>query len=269
MKNLRTKIIVGVLCALTLIFSFCIGGNAPSLRDNSGKTPRTETHSGKQTVSDNSESEPEPVPDDSAASESTPEIHEQAEPEVIQEPVQGDIEYSEEQGMVLDADTGTDEFKTEPVPEGQPVPAEPQEADITDKELTCTLSVRCDTILDNIDWLDPDKVELIPEDGVILAEQTVSFYEGESVFNLLVREMKRNKIHLEFVNIPVYNSAYIEGIANIYEFDCGELSGWIYKVNDWAPNYGCSRYQLKEGDKVEWVYTCDLGIDVRSYYSAE
>ena len=48
----------------------------------------------------------------------------------------------------------------------------------------------------------------------------------------------------------------------MYEFDCGALSGWMYRVNGWYPNYGCSRYQLKDGDVVEWRYTCDLGNDV-------
>ena len=43
---------------------------------------------------------------------------------------------------------------------------------------------------------------------------------------------------------------YIEGINNLYEFDCGEQSGWMYSVNGWFPNYGCSRYQLKDGDVV-------------------
>ena len=58
---------------------------------------------------------------------------------------------------------------------------------------------------------------------------------------------------MEFEDTPMYNSAYIEGINNLYEFDCGELSGWMYKVNGWFPNYGCSRYQLKEGDTIEWA----------------
>ena len=39
----------------------------------------------------------------------------------------------------------------------------------------------------------------------------------------------------------------------------------MYKVNDWFPNYGCSRYALQEGDKVEWLYTCDLGDDIGGY----
>ena len=179
----------------------------------------------------------------------------------------GDVNYSASKGMEINDSTGKDKYLTDPVPEGKPVPVEPQNVEVTDKELTCTLSVRCDTILNNIDWLDPEKVELVPEDGVIFVKQIVTFYEGESVFNVLLREMKKNKIHMEFVNTPMYNSAYIEGIHNLYEFDCGELSGWMYKVNGWFPNYGCSRYQLKEGDVVVWVYTCNLGIDVGGYYA--
>lgn len=166
-------------------------------------------------------------------------------------------------------ESGKDRYLTDPVPEGKPVPVEPQDAVVSDKKLTCMLSVRCDTIIDNISRLDREKVELVPEDGVIFAQKVVEFCEGESVFDLLLREMKQNGIHMEFENTPIYNSAYIEGIANLYEFDCGELSGWMYKVNDWFPNYGCSRYQLKDGDRVEWVYTCDLGVDVGGHYSTK
>lgn len=114
--------------------------------------------------------------------------------------------------------------------------------------------------------LNKEKHELIPENGVIFPETTVTVYEGESVFNVLQREMRRAGIHMEFRNTPIYNSAYIIGINNIYEFDAGELSGWRYKVNGWFPNYGCSRYQLKPGDAVEWHYTCDLGRDLENYW---
>lgn len=164
---------------------------------------------------------------------------------------------------------GKDQYGTDPVPEGKPAPVEPENTVVSDQKSTCTLSVRCDSILSNLDKLDPEKKELVPEDGVIFATSQVTFYEGESVFDVLQREMKSGKIHMEFVNTPVYNSAYIEGIHNLYEFDCGELSGWMYKVNGWFPNYGCSRYLLKEGDHVEWVYTCDLGRDVGGYQAEE
>ena len=136
--------------------------------------------------------------------------------------------------------------------------------EVTD-ELTCTISIRCNTILDNLSKLDPDKVKIVPADGVILAEQTVTFKEGENVFDVLMRVTRDQKIHMEYVSTPVYKSAYIEGIANLYEFDCGELSGWQYKVNDVFPSFGCSRYIVEPGDKIEWVYTCDLGKDVGGY----
>jgi hypothetical protein len=165
-----------------------------------------------------------------------------------------------------DASADADKYQTDPVPSGKPAPVEPENATVSDDEFSVTLSVRCDTILDNLNLLDKNKHELVPADGVIFPATTVTVYEGESVFNVLQREMKRAKIHFEFMNTPIYNSAYIEGINNLYEFDVGELSGWMYKVNDWFPNYGCSRYQLKAGDVVEWMYTCDLGRDVGEDY---
>lgn len=229
---------------LILGFLYVWGGNVPE---------NEETNT--ETLTENVQKE-ETLLHDSPAIEET----ENKTAEVSEET---EVEASEiEQKMIIDEETGMDKYNTQPVPEGKPVPIEPQTVTISDKELTCTLSVRCDTILKNIEWLDKEKTELVPLDGIIFEQREVTFYEGESVFNLLLREMKKNGIHMEFTNTPIYNSAYIEGINNLYEFDCGELSGWMYKVNDWFPNYGCSRYQLKQGDKVEWVYTCDLGKDV-------
>jgi len=152
-----------------------------------------------------------------------------------------------------------DKFNTDPTPAGKPGPVEP--GDVTAdpaKQLTCTFSIRCDAILDNLDQFNKDKLSVLPSDGVIFAAKTVAFSEGESVFDVLLRLTQAEKIHMEHRMTPVFNSVFIEGIHNIYEFDCGPLSGWTYKVNDWSPNYGCSRYVLKQGDVVEWVYSCDL-----------
>ncbi len=144
-----------------------------------------------------------------------------------------------------------------------PAPVEPKDVNVDKKTVYhCTFSIACDTILDHLDDFDQAKTQVLPTDGIIFPATSVEFYEGESVFDVLLRTTKENKIHMEFVKTPLYNSNYIEGINNIYEFDCGELSGWMYRVNGWFPNYGCSRYVLKDGDQVEWVYTCDLGKDV-------
>lgn len=141
-------------------------------------------------------------------------------------------------------------------------PPAQEQPDAQDTPMTCTISISCATILSNTDELDPEKLELVPEDGWILAPVTVEFTAGQSVFDVLLATVKAQAIHMEYQNTPMYETAYIEGIGNLYEFDCGALSGWMYRVNGWFPNYGCSRYAVQAGDVIEWMYTCDLGSDV-------
>lgn len=166
---------------------------------------------------------------------------------------------------VYSSGTGTkkDKYETDPIPAGKPMPVEPENQEIN-KAIThtCTFSIECSTILNNLGDLDSDKRELVPSNGVIMPPTEVTFYEGESVYDVLIRVCKEKGIHMEASWTPIYNSAYVEGIHNLYEFDCGELSGWMYRVNGWYPNYGCSRYQLVAGEVVEWRFTCDLGRDV-------
>lgn len=283
MKITKSKLIAAAIICTTLVVTYVAGGGYAVKdghpEDSSALLTSEKTDDPAEAVTENAVSQGGTESAESAEEEGLQDKGELSAEEklALAESLGGDLssegvergsaDYSKTQGMEISSDTGKDKYLTDPVPEGKPVPVEPQNAVVTDRKLTCTLSVRCDTILNNIAALDPEKVELVPTDGAIFPAAKVEFYEGESVFNVLLREMKKNKIHMEFVNTPIYNSAYIEGINNLYEFDCGELSGWMYKVNGWFPNYGCSRYQLKEGDVVEWVYTCDLGRDVGGYYS--
>jgi len=136
------------------------------------------------------------------------------------------------------------------------------ETDETDDELTCTITIRCDTILDNMGKLAEGKNKYVPANGCILATSRLTFEEGETAFDILNRACKLAGIQLEYSWTPIYDSYYIEGINHLYEFDCGELSGWMYKVNGWYPNYGCSAYTVKDGDAFVWAYTCDRNDNV-------
>jgi hypothetical protein len=141
----------------------------------------------------------------------------------------------------------------------------PTEGTTDADELSCTIYISCAVLLDNMDMLDKDKHDLVPADGVILPVTTVTFEDGDDVFTLLQRVCRENKIHLEFSEDPIYSSAYVEGLNNLYEFDGGELSGWYYSANGWFPNYGSSRYVLEDGDVIEWHYSCDMGHDLEGY----
>lgn len=127
----------------------------------------------------------------------------------------------------------------------------------------CTIEIRCDTILDNMDALADGKEGYVPSDGCILVKSTVKFTEGDTVFDILERSCSSSEIQLEYAWTPVYDSYYIEGINNLYEFDCGNESGWMFSVNGKFPNYGCSSYEVSEGDEIIWSYTCKgLGADL-------
>ena len=142
----------------------------------------------------------------------------------------------------------------------EPEASEPVVSD--EGSFTVTLTVRADILLNNMNLLDADKHELVPAGGIIFPPTPVTAYEGESVFNVLQREMRRERIHMASRFTPAYNSAYVEAINNIYVYDAGPLSGWMFSVNGYFPNFGSSLYILSPGDVIEWVYSLDLGRDL-------
>lgn len=130
----------------------------------------------------------------------------------------------------------------------------------------CTILVEC-TNATKSKKLSQELQEFLPSDGYILEEKEISFQEGDSVYDILERTMKEEGILMEASFTG--DLAYIEGIDNLYEFECGDLSGWMYCVNGKYPNVGCSEYQVKEGDQIAWHYTCDLGKDLGQEYKEQ
>lgn len=127
----------------------------------------------------------------------------------------------------------------------------------------CTFSISCRTVLDNKNTVSDRVYAKIPSDGWIYRPHQISFTEGESVFDVLKRVCSDNDIALDYSYNAFFNTAYIKGIGSLFEFDCGNQSGWLYFVNSQTPNYGCSNYQLSGGDVVEFRYSCrGLGADL-------
>lgn len=128
---------------------------------------------------------------------------------------------------------------------------------------TCTFVIECKTILDNKDKLKKGLEKYIPDDAVIFSG-TVGFDSGESVYDILRRICDENSIQMEASYTPAFSSYYVEGINNLYEFDCGQGSGWMYSVNGVFPNYGCSSYKPANNDEIAFRYTCELGYDLQN-----
>ena len=133
---------------------------------------------------------------------------------------------------------------------------------VKEGDAAVSLSIRCDTVLDNMEKLEPALAPFVPSDGEVLAETEYVLREGDTVFDILVRAAKTHRIQMEYSGSPEARTTYIEGISHVYEFSCGELSGWSFLVNGELTQVGASAYKLSDGDVIEWVYTCELGDDI-------
>ena len=136
--------------------------------------------------------------------------------------------------------------------------------DIQKDSETVFLTVRCDSVFAHWEDLDPVLAEgsYLPQNGIVLARTEYVLRPGDTVYDILNRAMRYNKIPMECAYSIGYESVYVQGIHHLYEFSCGELSGWMYQVNGVFPNYGCSRFELSDKDEIVWIYTCDLGRDI-------
>ena len=126
---------------------------------------------------------------------------------------------------------------------------------------TVTITIRCDTAVNNGMHLESKWAGIVPASGCILPVTTVEIEDGQTVFDVLAYVCSKYKIHMSYRG-GTSSGCYVEGINNLYEFDGGRWSGWMYCVNKWYPNYGCGVYYVKAGDEIEWNYTCDLGLDL-------
>ena len=118
---------------------------------------------------------------------------------------------------------------------------------------TVTMSISCGIVADKTD------PEYIPQDGVILAPTVFELAEGETAYDILTDAAKQYNISIDHKGTA--GMIYISGINYLYELEFGDLSGWVYKVNNELPSVGCAAYTLKDGDVIEWCYTLDLGND--------
>ncbi|MBQ3551563.1 MAG: DUF4430 domain-containing protein [Clostridia bacterium] len=126
---------------------------------------------------------------------------------------------------------------------------------------SCTLKVDCITILSNMEKLNPDKVELIPEDGIIVELEDVDIYEGDTVYSVFAREMKAKGIAQSSTDLGE-GMCYISSVSGIAEFDCTEMGGWMYLVNGESSLLSVNQQEVLDGDTIEIRYSCNWGEDI-------
>lgn len=233
-KKMKTKIIA-LLLSILLVLTACGKGNASEDTAN-------------QEVSANSEYSTEAPSDTKAASEDTSggsasEIskNKQSETQALPSPetkkaVEGSAKASDDSAITA-APT-----------------APPQVNGNENEKITVTFSVDCRNAITYGILSQGSFAQVLPADGIILSTSAITVKNGENVMSALKKILKENRI-----NFSISSSGYVRMIGGLSEFDCGAYSGWMYKVNGVLPSVSTKSYPLKDGDKVEFVYTCKMG----------
>ena len=142
-KKNKLKIIIPALIVLAHAAAFVFGDrNMPKQKDTSAQptvaapveapaqnaaesnTPDKVETEPTQTPTENV-SEPSDDPQTGESAQANTEQPEYVSPEEVQASASG--EYEEVGGMLIDTGTGKDKYQTDPVPEGKPIPVEPED----------------------------------------------------------------------------------------------------------------------------------------------
>lgn len=115
-----------------------------------------------------------------------------------------------------------------------------------------TLTIRCDTIAGE---------KGAPDDAVILPVTKVKIGQGDTAFDVLNQAAREYRIQMDYTGSG--GSVYVKGIAGLYEFEYGSMSGWIYRVNGEIMPVGCGQAEVAPGDEIEFLYTRNLGEDLK------
>lgn len=277
-KVFKKKLIIGLAVVLVLALAYFSADN-DSKTDSSGQTNKALTADAVQQselsvppeitgqIGVNSTPEPSHQPEPTAAPGGTGEIAGTAAPTITTESGAANMPEATKTAEVTKTPEITNGNTPKPSKASEPTntPAAvntPEPSRQPSAQQYCYLSIDCKNAILNSEDLNPVLTASLPGDGIILTRTKVPFENGDTVFDVLKKTAGQQGIELEYSTTPAYGGVYVEGIAELYEFDCGDLSGWMYTVNDVVAPVSASEYKLKNGDVVKWIYTCDLGSDI-------
>lgn len=227
----------------------------------SQQTDRQKGEQGKRSSSDHvgRQKTPSPITLDKSAREKAVETKSPSksdEPSEVKKTTKPDRRSSSKKASFSEKDTKASQ--TAPVAT-TPIPTQNRENAGQDKETEkkVRLTIQCTAILDHRELWKDGLEEILPDNGIFYTGDCI-LSEGETVYDVLKMVCQEKNIALDSQYTPIYGTYYIQGIGNLYEFDCGSESGWKYSVNGKVPGEGCSTYKLSSGDEIIFYYDYKL-----------
>jgi hypothetical protein len=94
----------------------------------------------------------------------------------------------------------------------------------------------------------------------IVPRMNVPIKSDDTILSILKEITREKGIQMEYRGAGA--AAYVEGIDNVYEFDQGPKSGWMFRVNGNFGDRSCGSYAVHAGDVIQWLYSTNLGKDL-------
>lgn len=91
--------------------------------------------------------------------------------------------------------------------------------------------------------------------GTVLSATNVEIGSGDTVLSATQKILKKKGIPISVRGSGA--NAYVEGIANQFEFDHGPQSGWKVKRNGSYMSRSSGAEPVTNGDRIEWVYSTE------------
>lgn len=99
----------------------------------------------------------------------------------------------------------------------------------------------------------------LQNEGMLIKNAMLTLSEGKTVaetFSLL------RTYDIVIVSESGAAGTFVTSIQGLENGACGAASGWLFRVNGEFPSEGIDSIELHNGDKVEWLFSCDGGADV-------
>ena len=94
----------------------------------------------------------------------------------------------------------------------------------------------------------------LQNEGMLITNAMLTLSEGKTVsetFSLL------RTYDIVIVSESGAAGTFVTSIQGLENGACGAASGWLFRVNGEFPSEGIDSIELHNGDKVEWLFSCD------------
>lgn len=132
-------------------------------------------------------------------------------------------------------------------------------------EKIVTLTINAQVLLNKEvkDKLKPELQSYVPEDGFFAKDVKIGVIGDDvTVEDVIDAYAKEKDIKLDFADSSGFK--YLSGINNILSGSTGEMSGWLYIINNVMPNVGIADTKIKGNENIVFIYSSDGGNDIKN-----